>query len=88
MREAMFANETDRLWDFDGTKLGARRESMVQQMRYARWTFEIESCERRVMAETQCRENRYLPTNTKSLGTTHVSNQFATVNPHQTTVSN
>jgi hypothetical protein len=55
-------------------------------MRYATWTFEIESRERPVVGETLCSENSDIGTNTKSVGTPQISNQFATVSPHQAIV--
>jgi hypothetical protein len=82
--EAAITNETDRVWDFNKTKSTALRESLVQQMRYARWTFEIEGRERRVSEKTPRSENSDLPTNAKSLGRAQISNQLAAVNSQQT----
>jgi hypothetical protein len=86
-REAVPANETDRFWDFNETKSTALIETMVQQLSYARWTFEIESRERRLI-ETPRRENSDPPTNTKSFGRAQISNQFATVSPQQAIIPN
>jgi hypothetical protein len=87
VREEALANETDRFWNFDDTKSMAQRESVVQQMRYPRWTFEIESRERRAV-ETLCGENSYGPTNTKSFGRAQISDHFATVSPHHKIIAN
>jgi hypothetical protein len=43
--EAALANETDRFWDLKETKSTAAMETVVLQMRYARWGFEIENRE-------------------------------------------
>jgi hypothetical protein len=61
--KAVISNETDRFSDFNETKSTAITEIKVQQTRYARWTFEIESRERRVSEKTPCSENSDLPTN-------------------------
>jgi hypothetical protein len=85
--EAPFTNETDRFGDFNETKSSTVKETLVQQMCYARWKFKTESCERRAIAETLCGENGYRATNTKSFGRAQISNHFQTVSPHQTTVA-
>jgi hypothetical protein len=56
-------------------------------MRYATWSFKIESRERRVI-ETLCGENCDLPIYTKSFARVQITNQFATVSPKQTIVVN
>jgi hypothetical protein len=86
--EALLTDEKHRFWEFNETKPPATKETVVQKMRYARWMFKIDSRERRVVAETLCRENSDLPTNTKSFGIAEISNQFATVSPNQTIVAN
>jgi hypothetical protein len=65
--EAKIANETDRGRDFNEAKSTAIKETAEGQMRYVRWAFEIESRERKAVAETLFRKNSDLPTNTKSL---------------------
>jgi hypothetical protein len=87
VKEAVLTNETDRFWNVDEAKSTALRESVVQQMRYPRWTFEIESYERSAF-ETLCGENSYCTINTKSFGRAQISNHFATVSPHQTIIAN
>jgi hypothetical protein len=86
--EAAAANETDRFWNFDETKSSALIETLVQQMRYARWMFETESSEGTVITETPCSENSDIPINTKSLGKAQISKHFAAVRPHQAIISN
>jgi hypothetical protein len=77
--KAGIANEKDRFWDFNQAKSTAAIESVMPQMRYPRWTFEIESRERRAVAETQWRKKSDLPINTNSWGTAQIANHFATV---------
>jgi hypothetical protein len=55
-------------------------------MRYATWTFEIESCERGEVTETHCGEHSDLPIDRKSWRRAQISNQFATVTPHETII--
>jgi hypothetical protein len=86
--EAVRANETGRFWDFKETKPIALTETALQQIRYTRWTFEIETPKRRATAETLGGEKSDLPINTKSFGTAQISNQFATVSPQQTIIPN
>jgi hypothetical protein len=83
VREAELTNETDRVWDFNETKLTTLIETVVQQMCDARWTFEVESREPIVFSETRCAENSDLTTNTKSFGSAQISNQFPTISTHQ-----
>jgi hypothetical protein len=67
-REAVHANGTDRVWNFDETKSNTSRETFVEQMRYVRWMVEIDSREGREVGQTSCREDNHFPTNTKSFG--------------------
>jgi hypothetical protein len=87
-REAFLTYEADRFRNFKETKSTALTETALQQMRYTRWTFEIESCERITAAETPFAQNCDLPTNTKSSGRAQMSKHFATVSPYQTIVAN
>jgi hypothetical protein len=76
--EADIADQTDRVWDFDGAKT-AIKETLARQMRYARSSLELQNRERSSATETRGGEVSDHPANPKSVGRAQVADQLATV---------